>query len=125
MSDYTNEYENAASLDMEPVVEVSEVPLVAAEEIVVEEAGYEIRDGDEIMAANSMAGAVNYDLIILIVLVVALIGGGVFFFLKQRQGHTQVPTSDPEEQKVEETEEQEEAAAVAVESENIVETTKE
>jgi uncharacterized protein HemX len=125
MSDYTNDYENAAaSLDLEPVVEVSEVPLVAAEEIVVEEQGYDIRDGDEIMAANSMANAVNYDLIILIVLVVALIGGGVFFFLKQRQGHTQVPTSDPEEQKVEEAEEQQEAAA-AVESETIVETTKE
>ena len=41
MSDYTNDYENAAaSLDLEPVVEVSEVPLVAAEEIVVEEQGY-------------------------------------------------------------------------------------
>jgi len=123
MADYTNDYENAATLDLDSVVEVSEVPLVAAEEIVVEEQGYDIKDGDEIIAANSMASAVNYDLIILIVLVVALIGGGVFFFVKQRQSHTQVPTSDPEEQKVEETEEQE--AAAAVESETIVETTKE
>ena len=40
MADYTNDYENAATLDLDSVVEVSEVPLVAAEEIVVEEQGY-------------------------------------------------------------------------------------
>jgi len=124
MTDYLQDYENAASLDVEPVVQVTEAPLVAADEIVAEEVqGYEIKDGEEILAANSMANAVNYDLIILIVLIIALIGGGVFFFLKQRQGHTQVPTSDPEEQKGEEAEEQE--AAAPVESETIVETTKE
>jgi len=86
----------------------------AVSENIVEES-YEIKDGDEIIAARDMANAVNYDLIILIVLVVALIGGAVFFFLKQRQGHQQVPTSDPEEQKEEEA-----AAETPAEKETIV-----
>lgn len=120
MSDYTNEnsydYEsNNQEVVADVAVDATEAVVAdAVSENIVEES-YEIKDGDEIIAARDMANAVNYDLIILIVLVVALIGGAVFFFLKQRQGHQQVPTSDPEEQKEEEA-----AAETPAEKETIV-----
>jgi len=118
MSDNSYDYElnNQEVVAADVAVDASEAVVAdAVSENIVEES-YVIKDGDEVIMANDMSNAVNYDLIILIVLVVALIGGAVFFFLKQRQGHQQVPTSDPEEQKDEEAA----AAETPAEKETIV-----
>lgn len=121
MADYNNNDYNSYDSNNEVV---AEVPVDATEAVIADAVAenvavdsYEIKDGDEIVAARDMANAVNYDLIILIVLVIALIGGAVFFFLKQRQGHQQVPTSDPEEQKEEEAETPAEKETIVAEAE--------
>lgn len=96
----------------------TEAPIMAEQDEVTQ--GYAIKDGDEVIQAQAMSGAMNYDILILAVLLVALIGGAVFFFLSQRNKGEQVPTSDPEEQA--EPEEAAEEEEKIVSEEKVVDT---